>query len=284
MPDPSEIRPSVVREAVERYRVAKTGMALCISERAVALADLNREYGLLESDGPFSSGKPAVANEEYRRRWNATHERYISKWHAYRIEHDQWDADMLNTFEFLLLYSEGDEILDEIYRAACTGTISVDLYLKARAKAELQLWKSRKLNVTERLLSDKNEFHSVASQCRESFSSSRSNPASELAISDFQHRYFKALEAELSVNQQDYSESTATVREKRGENSRWMLTFGIWGVGAFVIIAVYNFFEERDSGLGNAAQFILYVIGCFYILALMPIRIWVSKALGDKDT
>ncbi len=70
-------------------------------------------------------------------------------------------------------------------------------------------------------------------------------------------------------------------RKQRGENAKWVITFLIWGVGAFLIFEVWEFQKTIRGTFGDVLEFIVGIVAFFYFLALYPIHWWVKYMLGD---
>lgn len=70
-------------------------------------------------------------------------------------------------------------------------------------------------------------------------------------------------------------------RWKRTHNSRWVITFVIWGAGAFGIWLLWEAQKRIPGTVGEIAAIAIQAGAFFYALALGPIRDWVGRWLGD---
>jgi len=71
-------------------------------------------------------------------------------------------------------------------------------------------------------------------------------------------------------------------RGQRVESSRDTLTLVIWGVGAALIVAAWHLAARAPDPFADILVLALYVVAFFYVIALGPIRTWLSHFLGDR--
>lgn len=258
----------------------------CLQERDELHQKLNKEFGFPNSDGRFDSGKMSYSNPEYVHRYDEIKSRSQAQYESTGTQEDGRDHEVLTVYEYLLFDNTSAEAIAELYALASQAPakeLPATAFLAARARGEVKRWQKNEYNAREMMHHEENNFSYRISHCRKFLGKRILDPRSVLALFSFKSEYMRLLETELAQDTSTFQEYQETLRSERVDNSRWILAFLVWGVGAWLLYKVGMCVERQPGGWSDIAKFFIYIAAFFYCFALWPLRGWISRLLGDRN-
>lgn len=285
MPRHRDIRAKVVKDRIARHEAAWKNMMACLRARDALHKDLNRRFGFMDADGSVGIGKKSHIDSEYVANYEAIEKDHRAKYEKFRAVENEKDKKILTVYEYLLFDNASNDAMANIYRLAQKHPdASAESFIAARAEGEIQRWIKKEYNIAHMMRHENRDFSYRAARCRRFLGAGVLDPRAHCAIRQFKNLYARALAASLSKKDKAaYADYKEAVRSERAESARWILASAIWGIGAYAIFEAWQWAEAQSSGWAELLAFVINVVALFYILAIWPIRTWVSWFLGDRS-